>query len=145
MMEDAASTPEITDSAIAAPEIASNEMTDPGIADPEAAAREAKRVLVLGIVGLALSWLGLPGIIVSASGRSRAKAWRKAYGPATGRVKAGRVLSLIALSLSVLAMAVWILLIVFYVFMAWVILHTSTALPQNLSLKDLPEFIGMIF
>lgn len=71
----------------------------------------AKSAMIMAIVGLALSELGLPGIIVSAIAKGKVKK-ATAAGATGGKLKAARILSTIGLILSIVMTIVWLLYIV---------------------------------
>ena len=70
-------------------------------------APDAKTVMILGIVALALAELGLPGLILAIIAKNKAKQWSAAYGPFTGMAKVGNILARVALPLSIVMMVVW--------------------------------------
>ena len=113
------------------------------VVDAAAANEEAKRVMTMGIVAAALSFTGIPGIILAAVGIRKSKAWAQKYGSYTAKARVGRILSIVALPSSILCLLYWLFVICFYAFLIWITLHTHD-LPQPLSLEQLPEFIGML-
>lgn len=70
-----------------------------------------KSALIMSIVGLALSELGIPGIIISAIAKSKVKK-ATAAGAIGGKLKAARILSTIGMILSIVMTIVWLLYIV---------------------------------
>lgn len=71
----------------------------------------AKSALVTSIIGLALSELGIPGIIVSAIAKGKVKK-AVAAGATGGKLKAARILSKLGLIFSILMTIFWIIYIV---------------------------------
>ena len=75
----------------------------------------AKQVLTPAIVGLALSELGLPGLIVSLVARSRLKKFVAKYGKASGKAAIGKGLSIGGLAASIYFMVFWAIYILYFV------------------------------
>lgn len=75
----------------------------------------ATTAMILGIAGLACSlsfWLSLVGIIVSAIGRGKIKAYLAAGGELTGKAKVGNILSKLGLIFGII---LFVLLIVYLI------------------------------
>ena len=87
---------------IAAPAAASVEAA-------EAPASNTTAILVLGIVAAAVSELGIPGIIVGAIGRKKAKAHLAETGSLTGKAKVGSILAKVGIILGIIMTVVWLI------------------------------------
>lgn len=72
---------------------------------------QSKNAMIMGIVGLALSSLGIPGLIVSIIARKKCKAAAEA-GAAGAQLKVGNILSKIGLPVSIVMIVFWLLYIV---------------------------------
>ena len=100
-----------------APQYQQPQYEQPQYQQPQAAADPqqsslAGSCLTLGIVAIILSELGLPGLILSIIAKNKVKAYESAYGPATGKAKVGKILSNIALPISIVMMGVWVIYII---------------------------------
>ena len=71
----------------------------------------AKSAMIMSIVGLALSELGIPGIIISAIAKGKVKK-ATAAGATGGKLKVARILSTIGIILSIVMTIFWIFYIV---------------------------------
>ena len=120
-----------------------NQVYPAPVIDAAVADEEARGILKTGILAVVLSFLVIPGIILSVTGMRKSKAWAQKYGSYTAKVRVGRILAITALPSSIVWILCWLLWICILGFMIWIMLHTND-LPQPLSLEHLPEFIGMI-
>ena len=77
--------------------------------DEAAKTSAAKSVMIIGIVAIALSELGLPGIILAAIANKKVAAYEAQYGPCTGMAKVGRILAKVALPVSIVMTVVWVI------------------------------------
>lgn len=73
------------------------------------------KTLTLGIVGLALAELGLPGLIVSRIGLNKAAELESLVGELSGKGKVGKILSKVGFGLGIGMTIFWILYIIFVV------------------------------
>ncbi len=67
-------------------------------------------ILILGIIGLAISWIpfaSIAGIIVSAIGMKKSNAYVAAGGITCGQSKTGRILARVGLIVSIVMTVVW--------------------------------------
>ena len=82
-----------------------------GNASPDHAQKnaEGRTAMILAIIGVVLSELGIPGIILSAIAKGKVKAWEQKYGPATGMAKAAKIISTVGLILSIFMTVFWVL------------------------------------
>jgi len=69
---------------------------------------DAKGAMIMSIIGLALSELGIPGIILSAIAKGKVKKAEEA-GATGGMVKVGKILSKIGMIVSIVMTAFWTL------------------------------------
>lgn len=67
----------------------------------------ATNTLVFGILGLALSEIGVPGIIFSAIGKNKANEYITHAGELSGKAKVGSILARIGLPVSIVMTAIW--------------------------------------
>ncbi len=63
--------------------------------------------LTFGILSAALSWLGIPGIVLGVLGRKRAAAYVDYNGFTTGQVKTGSILSMVGLIVGIVFTVYW--------------------------------------
>ncbi len=73
------------------------------------------KVLVLGIVGLALSFMGIPGLIVSIIGLVQANKYIAQYGNVANQVRIGRRLAIAGLIVGIVFTVIWIFYFVFII------------------------------
>ena len=69
-------------------------------------------ILILGIIGLAISWIpfaSIAGIIVSAIGMKKSNAYVAAGGITCGQSKTGRILARVGLIVSIVMTVIWAL------------------------------------
>lgn len=76
--------------------------------DDAAKTGAAKSAMIMAIVALALSELGIPGIILSAIAGKKVKAYQAQYGELTGMAKVANILSKIALPVSIVMTVFWV-------------------------------------
>ena len=76
------------------------------------------KVLVFGIIGLALCETGLLGLIFSIVGLVQAKNYVKTYGDISNKVRIGKRLSIAGLIISICMIVMWIAIIALIVFAA---------------------------
>lgn len=121
-----------TKTAVAVPqrEMAAMEVYDKP-AEPEGTP-SAVKVMVLGIVALALSEFGIPGIILACIARSNARKREAAVGPLTRMAKVGNILSRVALPVSIAFTVFWA--IYFIVVISGVLFSVSVYNRQMLDL-----------
>ena len=89
-----------------------------------------KTILILGIIGLAISWMpfgSIAGIIVSAIGMGKSNAYVKAGGVRCGMSVTGRILSRVGLILSIVMTVFWA------IWFAVIIIGLATASSYNYS------------
>lgn len=67
----------------------------------------ATSTMIFGILGLALSELGIPGIIFSAIGKNKASEYISRAGSLSGKAKVGSILAKIGLPLGIVMTVVW--------------------------------------
>ena len=65
--------------------------------------------LVFGILSLALTEIGLLGVIFGAIGKSKAKAYAASCGEPSGQVKAGSIMSKIGFIVGIVMTVIWVL------------------------------------
>lgn len=104
-------------------------------------APDAKTVMILGIVALALAELGLPGLILAIIAKNKAKQWAASYGNFTAMPRVGNILARVALPISIVMTVFWILYIAFICFMVWVALHTNTP-PHAIPFDDFSTLVA---
>ena len=75
------------------------------------------KVLVFCIVGLALCWTGVLGLIFSIVGLVQANRYIAQYGNVANQVRIGKILSIVGLAVSIFFIILWIFYIIFIVFM----------------------------
>lgn len=75
-----------------------------------------KSVLTMGILALALCWFGVPGIVLGAIGKNKAKSYVAYYGETTGQVKAGSITSKWGLALGIVFTIYWTIIILAAIF-----------------------------
>ncbi len=81
-------------------------------ANSEAQTSAGRSAMILAIVGLALSELGLPGLIISAIAKKKVKAYTAQYGAPTGMAKVAKILSTVGLIISIIMMVFWAIYII---------------------------------
>lgn len=85
----------------------------------------AVKVMVLGIVALALSEFGISGIILACIARSNAKKREAAVGPLARQAKVGNILSKVALPVSIAFTVFWTLYIIMMIVLVGFAAHNS--------------------
>jgi len=89
---------------------------DPCVAEQKEAPDEGS-VMAKGIVASALSWIGIPGIILGCIAMNRVKKYRREGYRYSGKLKAGYITGLIGLILGIFYTVVWAVYIIgFYFF-----------------------------
>lgn len=79
-------------------------------ATPVAPAQDnSMKAMIFGILGLALSELGILGLIFSILGKKEAKKFEAAFGQLTGKAKVGSILSTVGLIVSIIMMVVYVI------------------------------------
>lgn len=88
------------------------------------------KVLTFGILGLAFCETGILGLIFSIIGLTKAKNYIATYGPVSGQVRTGKILSTIGLILSIVMIVFWV---AFTIIMVNVVSNASQSQLQELS------------
>lgn len=69
----------------------------------------ATKTMILGIVAIAISELGIPGIILGAIALGSAKNYVAAYGQLEGKAKVGKILGTVGLIVGIVMTVVWLI------------------------------------
>ena len=75
----------------------------------------ATAILVLGIVAAAVCEWGIPGIILGAIGRKKAKAFLARHGEIKGRALVGSILSKVGIIVGIIMTVIWTLYILLFI------------------------------
>ncbi|MEE1105941.1 MAG: hypothetical protein UH083_08270 [Ruminococcus sp.] len=86
-----------------------------GYNQPAAPQGNPTNVLVFGILGLALSGLGIVGLIFSIIGLKKANNYIATYGNISNQVRIGRRLAIAGMIVSIIMTVIWVLYIVIIV------------------------------
>ena len=73
--------------------------------------------MVLGIIAAALSYTGIPAIILGAIALSKSNKYLAVYGQTNGKIKAGRITGRIGLIAGIVFTAIWTLYILVFLLM----------------------------
>ncbi len=76
-----------------------------------------RTAMILAIVGAALASFGIPGIILCAIAKGKVKAWEEKYGPATGMAKAGKIIAMVGMIVSIVMTVTWALYFIWIIAM----------------------------
>lgn len=68
-------------------------------------------IMVLGIIALALCWLGIPGIILGAIAKKKANEFAKDHGMIYGKAKVGRILGNFGFIIGIVMTVFWVIYI----------------------------------
>lgn len=88
-------------------------------------------VLVWCIVGGALAWTGIVGLIFSIIGLRKALAYNKQYGPISQQVRIGKIISIIGIVVSSIMTIFWIIWIIAAVIAGVALSGASTGRPWS--------------
>ena len=88
-------------------------------------------VLVWCIVGGALAWTGIVGLIFSIIGLRKASAYIKQYGPISQQVRIGKIISIIGIVVSSIMTIFWIIWIIAAVITGVALSGASTGRPLS--------------
>ena len=86
----------------------------------------SKSVLTFGIIALAFScsfWLSFVGIIFAFIAFSKARAYERDFGPATGKAKVGKIFSIVSIPLSIV---LTVLVVLYILFIVWMVTFAIT-------------------
>ena len=100
------------------------EVQAPATAAPAADEPSSTPILVLGIIAAAASDFGIPGIVLGAIGRKKAKAYLEKKGEIKGKALVGSILSKVGLILGIVMTVFWTMYITFII--AFVIAAINT-------------------
>jgi uncharacterized membrane protein YvbJ len=78
---------------------------------------QAGSCLTMGILALIFMSTGLLGIIFASIGKKKVRAYEAQYGPATGKAKAGKIMSNVALPISIVMLIFWVIYVVAIIIM----------------------------
>lgn len=79
-------------------------------ANPAAPAEDnSKKAMIFGILALALSELGILGLIFAILGKKEANKYQKNFGQLTGKAKLGSIFSTVGLILSIVMIVVYVI------------------------------------